>query len=79
MQDGEGFAKSLQGDLTKWGKQLADGEMSAAAFELAVGGKQDLLKTEALKQRGLAAIRIEELKKSILSTIVDTATKAFIP
>lgn len=79
MQDGEDFAKSLQADLPKWGKQLADGKMSAAAFKLAVGGKQDLLKMEALKQAGLAAIRVDKLKQSILNTIVGTATKVFIP
>lgn len=79
LKDGEDFAKSVEDDLKTWGQQLAAGDMTVAEFELAVRGKKDLLKMEALKQAGLAAIRVDKLKDAIVGTVVAAATETLLP
>jgi len=79
LKDGQDFAKEVEEDLKQWTQQLAAGEMSSAGFEMAVRGKAELAKMEALKQAGLAAIRIDKLKQGILETVVNAATKTFLP
>ena len=79
MKDGEDFAEKTKDNLEKWGGQLASGDLSPTEFESLVKGQGDLLQMEALKQAGMAAIRVDKLKKGILDTIVSTAKKTFLP
>ena len=79
VKDGEDFAEETKDDLEDWTKDLAAGNMSLVGCELAVRGKADLAKMEALKQAGLAAIRIDKLKAAILDTVVNTASTVFLP
>jgi hypothetical protein len=79
LKDGQDFAKEAEEDLKKWTQQLAAGEMSGNGFKMAVAGKAELAQMEALKQAGLAAIRVDKLKQGILDTVVAAATKTFLP
>ena len=79
MKDSMAFVKEAEQDLKEWTKQLANGKMTPAGFELAVRGKADVAKMEALKQAGLAAIRLDKLKKTLIDTVVNTATGVFLP
>ena len=79
VKDAKDFADETKDDLKTWAKELADGNMSLAGFELAVRGKADLAKMQALKQAGLAAIRIDKLKAAILDTVVNTASTVLLP
>lgn len=78
LQDGQDFAQQAEADLKQWTGALAAGAMTGPEFRLAVRGRAELAQMEALKQAGLAAIRIDKLKQSIVDTIVDAATHTFL-
>ena len=73
--DGKDFLDSIKADLKKWTKQMVDGKLSVDDFEFLLKGKEDLAKMEALKQAGLAAIRVDRVKVAIFDLIVSAASK----
>ena len=77
-KDGNAFFKKTSEDLQRWTKMLADKELSKTDFEFLVAGKKDLAEMEALKQAGLALVRVEKFRNALISLIVDTAVGTFL-
>ncbi len=77
--DGRDFVRETEHDLREWAAMLASGEMTSAGFALAVRGKADLAKMNALERTGLAAVQVDKLKRSLIDAVVDTATTLFLP
>jgi hypothetical protein len=73
--DGNEFLDDVKADLRKWTKQLAEGKLSKKDFEFLVMGKKDLAKMEALKQAGLAAIRVEQIRTAMIDLVITCAGK----
>lgn len=74
--DGTSVLNSMKRNLQKWTTQLANKEMSVDDFSDLVLGQKDLLELVALKQAGLALIRIDQFRTDLLNLVVSTITKA---
>ena len=77
-KDGSAFLDRTKEDLRRWTKLLAQGDLSQDDFEWLVAGKKDLAEMEALKQAGLALVRLERFQNALISLVVDTAFDTFI-
>jgi hypothetical protein len=64
--------------LRRWTKLLAQGDLSKDDFEWLVAGKKDLAEMEALKQTGLALVRLERFQNALISLVIDTAFETFV-
>ena len=76
--DGQAFLDAQKANLNKWTKQLVSGDLSKADFTDLVQGIQDLAELVALKQAGLAAIRLDAFRTSLMNLVIDTAFKVFL-
>ena len=70
--DGLKLVESFKTDIQTWGKQLAEGKMSAADMEFLVMAKKEVIEMNALKQAGLGMVKVDEFKNSMLQLIVKT-------
>jgi hypothetical protein len=70
--DGQAILDGLKDDLQIWTKQLAAGKLKKDEFTDLVEGQADLLKLVALKQAGLAAIRVDQFKSDVVNLITST-------
>lgn len=77
-KDGNAFFDKTKEDLRRWTKLLAQGDLSQDDFEWLVASKKDLAEMEALKQAGLALVRLERFQNAVISLVVDTAFETFV-
>ena len=63
---------SMRDKLVRWTALLASGDLTTEDFEWLVNSQKSLAEMHALKEAGLAAIRIDQFKNSVLNLIVDT-------
>ena len=73
--DAQSLLNGMKDDLQRWTKQLTSGDLTTADFEWLVNSEKDSFKMAALEQSGLALIRIDQFKSSVLNLIVDTVFK----
>lgn len=70
--DGQAILDSMKDKLQNWTSLLADRKLTTEDFEWLVYSQKDLVEMTALKEAGLAEIRIDQFKGSVLNLIVDT-------
>jgi hypothetical protein len=70
--DAKKFFDKAKDDLLALTKEFAAGKLSDKEYKHLVLGLKNLAEMEGLKQAGLAQIRIDEIKNSIVNTIVNT-------
>lgn len=75
-KDGERIVKSVKENVINWAQLLLEGKLSTEDFEWLMLRQKDLVAMDALKQAGLAQIRIEAFKQSVLSIIIDSVFTA---
>lgn len=75
--DGDAFVEALRTNLKKWTTQLSKGELTKDEFKFLVEGQSDLLELRALKQSGLALVKIETIRDGIIGVVIDTAFDLF--
>lgn len=75
LSDGHAFAQILRQDLERWTKQLAKGSISKEEFAYLIEAKKNLAEMEALKQKGLAQARIDQLKASVIDSVIGSVFK----
>lgn len=78
VSDAKSFLDTSKGDLKKWVKQLADGELTKDDFEWLIKGREDAIELLELKQAGLAVVQADKFKKSLATLVVDTAFDVFL-
>ncbi len=78
IADGKQLLKDMKEDLLRWTKLLENGDITTVEFEWLVNSDKQLVKMKALKQAGLAAIRIEQFAMSVLNIIVDVILKRVV-
>jgi hypothetical protein len=74
IKDGEQIIGELKEQLEIWTKQLVAGEMTRDEFEYCILSGVDLLKMAALKDAGLAQVKIDRFKSAVTSLIIQTAS-----
>lgn len=72
--DGLTMLTSLEADLQNWTTELANGDITAKDLQYLINAKNNLIQMNALKQAGLAAVRIDEFKASAIQFVVNTLT-----
>lgn len=72
--DGKQILTSLNADIQNWTTELSNGDITANNLVYLVNAKKDLITMDALKQAGLAEIRLDEFKNSAIQLIVTTIT-----
>lgn len=77
-KDGKTFFDKTKEDLQRWTESLEQGDLSKEDFEWLIKGKKDLAEMEALKEAGLALVRIEKFQNDLISLVIDTAFKTFL-
>jgi len=78
IKESETFIATTTADLERWAKLLITGDLTREEFEWLVKGKKNLLDLHALKQAGLARVRIDRFRNGVLKLIVDKAFAVFI-
>ncbi len=78
LKDGNTFAKKLKNDLERWGQGLISGALSKKDFEFLVKGKKDLAEMEALKEAGLAKVKISKFRDGVIGIVINSALKTFL-
>jgi hypothetical protein len=70
--DAQNMIDSMKAKLERWTQLLAKGDLTVEDFEWLVYSQKDLIEMKALKEAGLAEIRIEQFKGSVINLIIDT-------
>ena len=78
ITDAKAFLEASKEDLQRWTKLLAKGELSQDDFEWLVMGRKDVAELHALKQSGLALVRLDRFKNALLDLVIDTAFDVFL-
>ena len=78
LTDAKAFIEASKGDLQRWTKLLKQGELSQDDFEWLVMGRKDVAELHALKQSGLALVRLDRFKNALLDLVIDTAFDVFL-
>lgn len=76
--DAEVFIEKSKEDLKRWTKLLAQGEINEEDFSDLVNAKKALAEMFALRQAGLALIKLEKFRKGFINLVVDTAFDVFL-
>jgi hypothetical protein len=77
VKDAHAFLEQTRADLERWVHELEAGTLTKDDFEFLVKGKQDLAEMQALKQAGLALVRVDQFRNSLLNLVIGTAVKMF--
>lgn len=76
--DAEAFIEKSKVNLKRWTKLLEQGEINEEDFSDLVNAKKALAEMFALRQSGLALIRLERFRKGFINLVVDTAFDIFL-
>lgn len=76
VADAKGFLQHTENDLAKWQTQYVNGEIDADDLKWVLGEKKDVADMQALKRKGIAKIRLDELQQEMLDIVVSTISKA---
>jgi hypothetical protein len=71
-QDAQNLLEGMKDKLSRWTALLAEGSLSTEDFELLINAQKDLVQMKVLQQAGLAIIRIEQFRDSVIHLITDT-------
>lgn len=69
LKDGQKIVANLQGELQEWHKQLLEGELNPQEFQFLLEQKKDLSRLQALKQQGIAKIKLEKFQNEVIQSI----------
>ena len=75
-QDGQSLLDMVTNNVEIWAQQLASGAISTDDATYLVKSQLEYNEMVALKNAGLAEVRIDEFKSSVISCIIDTISKA---
>jgi len=64
----------IKDNLQTWTIQLADGQLSKKDFEDLVLGQKEVIEINALKQAGLAMIKVDGFRDSLFGAIIKTVS-----
>jgi hypothetical protein len=78
ISDGTAFVEKTRADLERWSQLLANGALTKDDFAWLVQGKKDLAELVALKQAGLALVRLDQFRTALVNLMIDTAFSVFV-
>jgi hypothetical protein len=72
VTDGENMLQQLKQQLQQWTQELQTGELTGNDFAFLLQGEKEEVEMVALKQEGLAAVRIDMFKAALVNMIFTT-------
>lgn len=72
INDGLNLLKNMEENLKTWTIMLVDGKLSPKDYEFLVLGQQELIEMNALKNTGIALIKIDQFKNSLLNLVINS-------
>ena len=76
LSDATAFITGTKDDLQEWTAQFQEGEIDADDLEWLMDMKKDVAEMQALKRKGIAKIRLEELQNQMLSIVTSAISSA---
>lgn len=74
--DGLNALNTMQTDLERWTEKLASGRLTIDDVRFLMQGKKELMQMKALQQAGLAQIRLDTFRNSLIDMVIGTMSKA---
>lgn len=78
IADASDFLDLTRDKLERWTGLLAEGALTTEDVEWLVRSQASLLEMRALKQSGLALVRVDEFRASVLNLVTDTVFGAVL-
>jgi hypothetical protein len=72
--DGQKIVDDLKQNLQQWAKEEETGSLTTGDLGYLLQEEKDLTKMVALKEAGLAEVRIDEFRNNIINMIISTLT-----
>ncbi len=76
IQDGVSFAEKARERLQRWAALVAADKLTIDEFKYLLEAQKDMARMEALKQKGLAQIRIDRLRNSLINAVFESVMAA---
>ena len=76
--DADAFVSESKSDLQRWTGMLANKQLTQDDFAWLIKGRKDVAELKALKQSGLALVRVDRFKSALMDLVVDTAFDVFL-
>lgn len=76
LKDAKATGESLKGDLAKWSAAYEAGKIDEAGLQRMMKRKKTTMQMQALKQAGIAEIRLEQLQNQIIDIVVGSISSA---
>jgi hypothetical protein len=76
ISDATAFLNKTKDDLQTWAIQFERGEIDADDLEYLLDMKRDIAQMQALKRKGIAKIRLNELQNQMLSIVTTAISSA---
>ncbi len=75
-EDAKNLLESMKEKLERWTGLLAEKKLTPDDFELLITAQKDLIEMAALQRAGLATIKAEQFRDSLVNLITDTVFSA---
>jgi hypothetical protein len=79
VNEAQEFLRKSRDDVERWAGLMNEEKLTPEEFESLVKGKKDLAEMEALKRAGMALVRIDRLRESLIEVVIKTAFGIFLP
>jgi hypothetical protein len=76
LKEGAALGEIVSGDLGKWTTAYQAGKIDEAGLKRLIKRRQTTMKIQALKQKGLSEIRLEQLQNRMVDIVVSTILAA---
>lgn len=70
------FVTKLKSNIETWSEQMKNGELSKEDLEFLIDARKDQMKLAALRQKGLAQVRLDRLQNTIKNSLIGSIRKA---
>jgi len=72
VNDAEELVKNSREDIERWTRLLASNDITQKEYKFLMGGLKDEAEMKALKQQGLAKIKVDRFKKDLFNLLINT-------
>lgn len=78
QKDVDTFLNNSKATLKRWLLLLSDGSITQDEFEWLLKSQQDLIVLQALQTAGISKIKLNNIKKAIIKTVVETTISGLL-
>ncbi|MFU8811793.1 MAG: hypothetical protein ACNA78_02430 [Balneolaceae bacterium] len=79
LEDGSAFVRRFSDDVERWISMAASGELTQDELEFLIQAKLQVAQMETLKQKGLAAARLDQLRRDLTRAVAGSVFRIARP